>query len=510
MHIDVLNEKILDLDSLANVIQKLKDEGKKIALCHGCFDLLHLGHLRHFKEAKSQGDILVVTLTEDRYINKGPDRPFFSQEQRAEYLASLECIDFVSINRWETAVETIEYLKPDIYAKGKEYKKAKNDITENILREVQAVQSIGGEIYYTDDITFSSSNLINRSIGCISQEAKDFLSQLKKKYNFSSIRSLFDRLKSLNVLVIGDIILDEYHYTRPVGMPNKAANISLKYLKSELHPGGILAIANHIAPFVNNVELFTVLGADGYKQFISSSMKKNINLHLYERKDAPTVRKTRFINGWKKTRLFEVAFIEESMIEKDLEMQILRDAAEKINRADLVVLADFGHYFISRDIIHFLENNSKFLTINVQTNSLNYGFNTISKVNKADYISIDERELRMRFQNNIHSCQELMAKLFQSTKVDKLAITSGDKGSRIANRKNESTTVPTFTNNAVDTVGAGDAYLALSSLIASQSDDLELIGFLGTVAGGIATKYLGNESSLDKQSVCNYINTLLK
>ncbi|MBW2562390.1 MAG: adenylyltransferase/cytidyltransferase family protein [Deltaproteobacteria bacterium] len=102
---------ILTIDELA----RLKREGQTLVHCHGVFDLLHPGHLRHLQAAKREGDILVVTITPDQYVNRGPNRPVFSEQLRAEQVATLECVDYVAINKWPTAVETIKLLKPDVY-----------------------------------------------------------------------------------------------------------------------------------------------------------------------------------------------------------------------------------------------------------------------------------------------------------------------------------------------------------------------------------------------------------
>src|SRR3989338_5433489 len=113
--------KIKALDELACIIQQFKEKGKKIVQCHGVFDLLHPGHIRHFEAAKREGDMLIVTLTKDKYVNKGPGRPVFNQRLRAESIAALECVDYVAINDWPTATNAIKKLKPHIYAKGSDY-----------------------------------------------------------------------------------------------------------------------------------------------------------------------------------------------------------------------------------------------------------------------------------------------------------------------------------------------------------------------------------------------------
>src|SRR5688572_1016284 len=161
------NPKIQDLDTLAETIRSLKAEGRKVVQSHGVFDLLHLGHIRHFEEAKRMGDVLVVTVTRDEYVNKGPHRPAFSHDLRAEAIAALNAVDYVGVNAWPQAVEAIKLLKPDIYVKGPDYKDAEKDITGGIVPETEAISSVGGQIRFTDDITFSSSNLLNRHLSSL-------------------------------------------------------------------------------------------------------------------------------------------------------------------------------------------------------------------------------------------------------------------------------------------------------------------------------------------------------
>jgi rfaE bifunctional protein nucleotidyltransferase chain/domain len=153
--------KILKLKELAEKLQNLKSEGKKIVHCHGCFDLMHPGHIKHFQAAKKMGDILIVTITPDIYIDKGPGRPVFNENLRAESIAALECIDYVAINRWSTAEETLRLLRPDVYVKGQEFENLE-DKTGKIQKEFEVVREIGSEIRFTYEIVFSSTKLLNQ------------------------------------------------------------------------------------------------------------------------------------------------------------------------------------------------------------------------------------------------------------------------------------------------------------------------------------------------------------
>ena len=151
--------KILDLDELAEKLSELKTRGKRIVHCHGCFDMMHPGHIKYFQASKKMGDILVVTLTPDRFVDKGPNRPVFDQDLRAESIAALECVDYVAVNRWPTAEETLRLLLPDYYVKGQEFEKLQ-DKTGKIQKEVEVVKEIKAEMRFTYEIVFSSSKLI--------------------------------------------------------------------------------------------------------------------------------------------------------------------------------------------------------------------------------------------------------------------------------------------------------------------------------------------------------------
>lgn len=153
--------KIKLIAELSQIINKLKAEGKKIVHCHGCFDLMHPGHIKYFQAAKKMGDVLAVTVTPDRYVDKGSGRPVFNENLRAESIAALECVDYVAINKWPTAEETLRLLRPDIYVKGQEFQNLE-DKTGKIQKEFKVIQEIGAELRFTNEIVFSSTKLLNQ------------------------------------------------------------------------------------------------------------------------------------------------------------------------------------------------------------------------------------------------------------------------------------------------------------------------------------------------------------
>ena len=150
--------KILSLEDLARRVDFLRRDGRKIVQCHGCFDLLHIGHIRHLQAARTMGDVLVVTITADEYVDKGEGRPAFPERLRAEMLAALECVDFVAIAASPTAVEAIRLLRPDCYVKGQT---ATERPSARLRQEIEMVRATGGEARFTDEVIFSSTELLN-------------------------------------------------------------------------------------------------------------------------------------------------------------------------------------------------------------------------------------------------------------------------------------------------------------------------------------------------------------
>jgi rfaE bifunctional protein nucleotidyltransferase chain/domain len=153
--------KILPLEELAERIQGFKSQGKTIVHCHGCFDLMHPGHIKYFQAARRMGHILVVTVTPDRYVDKGPGRPVFNETLRAESIAALECVDYVAINQWPTAVETLRLLRPHFYVKGQEFENLE-DKTGKLQKEYEVVKEVGAEMRFTHEIVFSSTQLLRQ------------------------------------------------------------------------------------------------------------------------------------------------------------------------------------------------------------------------------------------------------------------------------------------------------------------------------------------------------------
>lgn len=505
------NQKILDIDSLAELSYKLRLKDKKVVLCHGTFDLMHTGHIRYLQRALKEGDVLIVTLTADEFVNKGPGRPVFSEQLRAENLAALECVHYVGVNYAVTAVEMLEKIRPSLYVKGSEYQDHSSDVTGNIEREIEAVVKHGGTIFYTNEITFSSSELLNEHFGVFLPETKKYLEEFGSQYSDRQIHAQIDSLSDLKVLVVGDAIIDQYHYVTPLGQTGKGNVLAVQYQGQEQFAGGSLAVANHISQFVKTVDLITGLGEiDSHEEFIREKLKKNVSPLFAYFKNAPTVTKRRFVDA-DLAKFFEVYFFEESPLFDDEGKESLAWLKQNLSNYDLVIVADFGNGFVSQEMVHLLCQESPFLAVNTQINSGNRGFHVINRYARADFVSLNEPELRLAAHNRHDLLEVVCQDVANKLGVKGFAVTRGTKGVVFFDSIEQVFhKVPALSSRVIDRIGAGDAFLSLASLCMAGGLDPKVANFVGSVAAAMDIQIVCNREPIDPLNLKKYVSTLLK
>lgn len=505
--------KIKGLSELSSILKKLKTDGKKIVHCHGVFDLVHPGHVRHFQAAKARGDVLVVTITLDKYVNKGPGRPVFTEELRAESVAALECVDYVAINPWPNAAETIKILRPDVYVKGSDYADADKDETRGIRLEREAVESVGGVIHFTDEITFSSSSILNEYFGVYNAPTQTFLKVFRSQYSADEVINKLKELRDLRVLLIGETILDEYNFVSVMGKSPKGTHIATEFINKELYAGGILACANHLAGFCDRVELVTALGKRGsFERFVRNNLKSNVVPMFFYYPKAPTIIKRRFIERVYLNKLFEVYIFKDDLsiaLEEEIGNYLADDI---INKYDLILVVDYGHGLLTPKLIEVLCGLPYFLAVNAQSNTASIGYNPITKYKKANYFCLGEPELHLAFQDKHASIYRLIELLAQKVSSGgAISVTRGPQGSIVYDtEKKLFHSTPPLSQNVIDTIGAGDAFLSITSACAAKGFSKDLIGFIGNAVGSLAIEILGNKSSIEAASLFKFITALLK
>lgn len=504
-------KKIKTIGALANIISELKKKGKKVVHCHGVFDLVHLGHIRHLNLAKKEGDILIVTITSDKHVKRGPGRPIFNEHLRAETLASLAVTDYVAIIDSPTATESIKILKPDVYVKGPDYKKKETDITGKIYEEEEAIKSVGGRLAFTDDITFSSTNLINSYLDVFPPSTFKYLKAISKRYSADSIIEKLNSLKKLKALVIGDAIIDQYHYCMPLGKSSKEHLVVNQYVSEEAFAGGSLATANQAASLCGKVDLLTVLGEkDSFKDFILSKLSPNIKPVFVYRPDAETIIKSRFVQKETNAKLFEICYMKDDYISKKEEDKIGRYLEDTIKRYDVVIVSDFGHGMLTKKLIKLICSKAKYLALNVQTNSANTGFNLVTKYPHANCICVDKMELRLATHDRISDLRELSKRVYDQLKCEHIIVTRGPHGSLCYSKKDGFHETPAFSYRVIDAIGAGDAFFAFVSPCFAAGLPQDIVSFIGNTVGSLAVQIICNREPVRLVDLSKFITRLLK
>ena len=490
--------KKTDLTSLKNFLSNTSD--KKIGLCHGVFDLLHIGHIKYLQEAKSKCDILIVTLTQDKYVNKGPGRPSFHEIQRADAIASLECVDFVAINSWPTSIETIDLLKPNLYIKGPDYNNLSDDLTGNILKEKSAIEKIGGSLVFTSGETHSSSELINQMMETNQDLSKSsWWKTTRKKIKFNDIIHSFNSIKDLNVCIIGEDITDIYSNYRPLGRSSKGASLVFEKGESQVYDGGSVAIAKNLAAIHSNVTLIT---NNSQKEMLPNIDRKSLDL-------GNEILKERIIDNHTSEKVIEFYNNNfELSWNQDSEKLFVKYLNEK--KFDIVICADFGHGFFTKSIINTIESLDAFVALNVQTNAGNRGYNYLSKWNSADFISITNEELSLTLQDKTSTLNEKIKNLRNQIDFDKIAVTQGFEGCTFFDKNFEYHT-PAFAVSVMDRVGAGDTFLALIvGHTFLNKINFNSIGLIGNLAASQTLKYEANKETLNYLDLIKALKHILK
>lgn len=508
--------KIVTKEKFHNEIRpELKAGGKTIALCHGVFDLIHPGHIEHFKQASEMADVLVVSLTAAEFVRKGPGRPYFSDEQRLSFLEEIECIDYVMLSEGYTVDDIIEAVEPDFYVKGEEYSKPADDITGMITHEEDIVKAHGGSIAFTGGEVFSSTKLINNGLSAIPEEVKEYVIDFKTRHDMKELRDYAEKAMSLKILVIGETIIDRYTYCRVQGLMSKDMAYSAREHSSESFFGGAVAIARHLSSFSNSVTLLSVIGNEPeILSEMNSKFSGRINLNLIQNETVPTIIKQRYLSRHAKReeyrKIFTINNIPEIPGYDESTIKELQARAERIvPEFDAVFICDFGHGMMNQKLMDYLQENAKFVLLNCQTNSSNRGLNIITKYRRADAFAMDQAELSLAEPGYDTDDMQKLEKMSADLSGAAGWLTRGADGAFGIDRNNAIFKVPAFTLTVKDTIGAGDAFYSLAGIYAAAGAPVEVSTFMGNIGGALGANIVGNRESVEKVDALKFANTLL-
>jgi cytidyltransferase-like protein len=505
-----MKRKIVDSGNIIDLVESHRLEGRSIALCHGVFDLLHAGHFAHFRAASKVADILIVSVTADEFVNKGPGRPLFDLSTRMSYLSDLEMIDYVIPSHFPTAVENINLIKPNVYLKDKEYAPGNFDITGNISLEVEAVERHGGEVKFTSERTASSTNLINRQLAVFDSATSKWLEDLRNKFSLEEVYKYLELIQNLNIGLVGEIIFDRYSQCTPLAKSSKDPILAFQLHSTETFRGGVLAIADSLSQWVSRVNVYSFAGKSNDSDYLDyDNHNKKIHYNLIKCENRPNIVKHRYVEDSSKIRLFESYQFDPSEFSEIESRHYWDYQAMNIEKEDLVIVADYGHGFINSVAREVIINRSNFLSVNAQANAGNRGYNTITKYPGMDLMCLNGAEFQLEIRNSKPDYKELIPSYMDRLDCQYAIVTLGGDGMLVFDRKGNFAKIPALGTKVVDKVGAGDSVLAMASVLGRIGAPVELMGMLASLVAAHEVSQLGHRSSMSMIDIKKSVKGLL-
>jgi cytidyltransferase-like protein len=483
--------KIKSAEELRDLIGA-RPRQKRVIMCHGVFDVVHPGHLRHLLFAKSKADVLIASITADKHISKGQYRPHVPQDLRAANLAAFEIVDYVVIDKNATPLENLGIIKPDFFAKGYEY--GTTGANPRTAEEMNVLTEYGGEIIFTPgDIVYSSSKLIDLAPPEIKNEKLLTLME-REDVTFDGLRQTLAKMAGKRVHVVGDTIIDSLTRCAMIGGQTKTPTMSVLYEDRTDYVGGAGIVAEHLRAAGAEVVFSTVLGDDALKDFTLKHLnERGVEVRPVIDATRPTTNKNAIVVGG--YRLLKVDTLDNRSI-TDGVLQPLLDAINTV-KSDAVVFSDFRHGIFNRRTIPRLIDAIPAGLFRVADSQVASRWGNITEFKNFDLVTPNEREARFALADQDSGVRPLASALYDAAQCKTLILKLGDRGVLTCkDAEHESLdsffVVDSFVDRVVDAVGAGDALLAYATLAMLVSGSAVEATILGSIAAACECERDGN------------------
>lgn len=459
---------------------------KKVAFVYGNFNIFHPGHLRLLKFAKESSDYLIVGVNSDKLANNSN---LLEEDIRLESIKSTSYVDEVFLLN-EDVLEYIKRKKPDILVKGKEFENRYNS-------EEEIMKTYGGKILFSSgEIGFSSLNLLQKDFEISFLNLSHDNNFIKRhKIEKAKLIDCINRFSDLNILVIGDTIIDEYITCDAIGMSQEDPTIVVTPISNKKFIGGAAIVASHAKTLGSNVSYMSVLGNDENYEFTHDYLTSlGINTYLLKDSTRPTTLKQRF-RAQNKT-LLRVNHLKQHNISKDLEEKILENFVDDLEDYDLIIFSDFSYGVLTKNVIENITLYAKKKSIVMVADSQSSSqIGDISKFKDMDIVTPTEREIRLSINDFESGLVVLSEKLHKKSNSKYVFTTLGNEGIMIYNsNENELLTdnIQALNTNAKDVSGAGDSLLTCSAMAKVVGANIWESAYLGSIAAAIQVSRVGN------------------
>ncbi|MGE3149443.1 MAG: PfkB family carbohydrate kinase [Pseudorhodoplanes sp.] len=479
-------------------VQEVRDivgpppRARKVVMCHGAFDIVHPGHLRHLMYAKEHADVLVASITNDAHITKANFRPYVPEQLRALNLAALEMVDHVIVDENPTPLKNLAILQPDFFAKGYEY--SQGGVHPKTREEIAVLEAYGGEILFSPgDVVYSSSALIEATPPNLAVDT--LLTTMRADgITFKDLFDALDRMANLKVHVVGDTIVDTLTTTKLIGGLTKTPTFSVQVQSRSDFVGGAAIVAKHLRAAGAEVLFSTVLGEDHYKDYVLNDLKAmGVDVRPIVEKARPTTNKNAIVAGG--YRLLKIDTVDNRPISDRTVASIASIVRE--TPADVVVFSDFRHGIFNRDTIPAFIEAIPPGAFKVADSQVASRWGNILEFRNFDLITPNEREARFALGDQDSVIRPLASRLYDLAGCKTLILKLGDRGiltqrAAMGEGTNYFYVVGSFVDQVVDPVGAGDALLAYASLAKKATGSDLIASILGSLAAAIECECDGN------------------
>lgn len=477
-----------ELDQIICDINSKAFSCKTIVFIQGDFNILHPGHIRFINFAASCGDFLIVGVNSDEYGHS-----FIPENNRLASIQALDNVSYSFILR-EPVENFLLKLKPNIVVKGKEFSQQSNS-------EKAIVESYGGQLLFSSgEVKFSSINLLKKEFSEINfssiTKPEDFL----YRHNFSTkeLLSILDKFSSLNVVVIGDLIIDKYITCDPIGMSQEDPTIVVRPIKEDCFIGGSAIVAAHAQKMGAHVSFFTVADNDEHSKFAQQKLEEyGVTSHILLDKTRPTTVKKRY-QASKKT-LLRINHIRDHEISNELIQKQLELIKPALDKANLLIFSDFNYGALPQALVHTITNYCREHNVMMVADSQSSSqLGDISRYKHMTLVTPTEREARIALQDFKSGIVTLADNLMKKTDVSHVLLTLGEEGVLICNSISENDKelrtdrLPAFNTMPRDVAGAGDSLLTCASMAFSISGDIWQSSYMGSIAAACQVSRVGN------------------
>ncbi len=493
------DRKILSVSDLTEERARLRQEGKTVVQCHGCFDIVHPGHIRYLRFARSLGDVLIVTVSSDDMVMKGYERPYIPEDLRLDNLAELGCVDYVALSEDEWAGPVLEAIQPDIYVKGREYE-SKSD--PRFAKEMKIVESYGGRVVLgSGDVIFSSTEIGRRKRNSLDMEQQKIQHFCRiNEITSTRLKNTISRFSDLRVLVLGDAIIDHYLHCEGAKVASESPIVSVKPVSEEWFVGGAGLIARQAATLGAKATFLTCSDEDEGLERIRSTLRLfDVDVHNLTVPGRGTYTKSRFIVGGQK--VFKVDRGNPAPIPIETAAELTAVLGDLLESHDGLIVTDFGYGLfgatLSEAIPDLVTKARKPYFADVSTN----GQANILKFRGPQLATPTEDELRFAMADAESGISNLASRYYAASGASGLIVTMGPRGSlgfeppTKKGQRLRTHYLPALEINEVDAVGAGDVFLTGASLSQLAGEPSPIGMYIGSSLASISASVLGNEGA---------------